>query len=533
MGMRRAPIAVLYLAAVAGGTYGAFRPTFASGFALVQTDPGDTVLNHYVLEHTWQAVSNPGYRGTVWSPPFFYPTPLVLAYSENLLGAAPVYWLLRLGLPDVLAFQVWMIVLNALNFVAFAAVARWLGCGHGPAVFGGFLWAFALVHVEQIRHQQLIPRFWMPVAVYHAWRLAAGPNLRSLNRLAGCVVLQTVTGIYAGWFLAFGLVAFLPLAAAARPGGVRDLLRFARERGWAALGVGGLWAAALLAFLTPYFLAHGTAGWDYEKECAMRLPLPAGWLAGPPGSRWYDTIRPHRAGIRFEGLLFCGFGLYALAAAAAAHAWATRRDPGRSRELAFAGAALAAAAVLVVVTLNLSDGTSGWSVARFIPGGKAIRCVARVYLAVYLLADLAVVLWLKVLLDRVRNRWVRAAVFAALAGPVVFEQTGFEPEAFPAAAVYPAADALAEAFRGADAGYLVPRSGPDRVYDEVIAMWAGLRANVPVVNGYSSRYPPGYPIDIHDDIDESLRGWLRGRFRGRVAVVDPAHPGRVRYVVVE
>lgn len=531
--MRRIGIALLYLAALAGGTYGAFRPTFDSGFALVQSDPGDSVFNHYVLEHTWQVVANPDYRGTLLSPPFFYPTPLVLAYSESLLGAAPAYWLLRLGLSDVHAFQWWMILMNALNFVAFAAVARWLGCGHGTAVFGGFLWAFALVHVEQIRHQQLIPRFWMPVAAYHAWHLAAGPNLRSLNRLAGCIVLQTVTCIYTGWFLVFGLAAFVPFAAmASRPGGLRDLYRFLRERRWPAARIVGLWGFALFVYLIPYFVANWGLTRTYG-DCVTLLPTLSGWFAGPQGSRWYHTIRPHRGGIAQEGLLFCGFALYGLFVAAAVCAWRRRRDPDRPWELRFVAAALGAAWLLTLVTLNLYEGASGWYVLRFIPGGQAIRCVARVYLPIYLFANLAVVLWLKVVLDRVGNRWARAAVFVLLTGPVVFEQTGAVPDAFPAADVYGEADRYVENLRGADAGYLIPRSEPYRLYDDLIGMWAGLRANVPMVNGYSGRYPDDYPENEPDRADEDVRAFLRGRFRGRVAVVDPDHPGLVRYVMIE
>jgi hypothetical protein len=64
-------------------------------------------------------------------------------------------------------------------------------------------------------------------------------------------------------------------------------------------------------------------------------------------------------------------------------------------------------------------------------------------------------------------------------------------------------------------------------------MWAGLRANVPVVNGYSGRTPPGYPFPDREDIDPALRDWLTGRFRGRVAVLDPRDPERVRYLQIE
>src|SRR6266481_7682856 len=128
--MSRAGIVFLYVVALAGGTYLAFRPTFDSDFARTQADPGDGMLNHYLLEHSWRVVSDPHYCGTLLSPPFFFPERTVLVYSENFLGVAPLYWALRLVLPYDLAFQWWMILCSALNFVAFAAVARWLGCRH-------------------------------------------------------------------------------------------------------------------------------------------------------------------------------------------------------------------------------------------------------------------------------------------------------------------------------------------------------------------------------------------------------------------
>src|SRR5438270_783392 len=87
--MRRFGIVVLYLAALCGGTYSTFRPTFDSGFARVQADAGDGMLNHYLLEHSWRVVSDTGYCGTLWSPPFFYPERLTLAYSESFLGVVP------------------------------------------------------------------------------------------------------------------------------------------------------------------------------------------------------------------------------------------------------------------------------------------------------------------------------------------------------------------------------------------------------------------------------------------------------------
>ena len=94
--MRTTALLLAYLAALALGLYQSFGPGLKSGFARVQTERGDSMLNHYILEHTWRAISDADYCGFLFSPARFYPEPHTLWYSEHVLGVAPVYWGLRL-----------------------------------------------------------------------------------------------------------------------------------------------------------------------------------------------------------------------------------------------------------------------------------------------------------------------------------------------------------------------------------------------------------------------------------------------------
>jgi hypothetical protein len=59
---------------------------------------------------------------------------------------------------------------------------------------------------------------------------------------------------------------------------------------------------------------------------------------------------------------------------------------------------------------------------------------------------------------------------------------------------------------------------PGRPYYEsqLAAMWAGLEANVPVVNGYSGRYPPGYPDWSRSMTDDELKDWMHGTAVARI-----------------
>ena len=104
-----------------------FHPTLFSGFARMQPDPGDMVLNHYFLEHTYRWEFDSTYPYSFWSPGFYYPVPNTFTYSETLIGVAPLYWLFRTVFAEELSSQLWMLTLCLLNYAAMAIVLRRFG----------------------------------------------------------------------------------------------------------------------------------------------------------------------------------------------------------------------------------------------------------------------------------------------------------------------------------------------------------------------------------------------------------------------
>jgi len=542
--MRTAAVLLAYLLALAFGLYLTFEPTIDSRFARVQTERGDGMLNHFILEHSWQSLSNPSYRGSLFSPPCFFPEPSTLWYSEHMLGVAPLYWGLRLVGSHVLAYQLWQIILAGLNFVAFAYVARRLGCPHILALLGAYLWAFGLVHLEQVKHQQMIPRFWMPLAAYYAWSFAISPAVRSLNRMLACAFLQSISCMYTGWFLVVGLGVFLPLAVVLRPGGWAQTVRFVKEnRRGVAIVVGG-WIAIHLAAFLPYIIVNADMSRSYVESYKL-VPTPAAWLTGPPGTPWDNVLGPRAAdpaqpapGLRpwvsDECWLFCGFGIYALVLAATLDLL-VRRPPG----FAPVAAGLLTAFIWVLLTLTLEqEGRSLWELVRFVPGATAIRCVSRVYVIVYLFGTLAALVWLTRVTEALAAP-MRCVILGLIAAALIAEQLGYQPPSFERVDFYDLVDRVAERGRGADALYVQPAFTDTKgvtstwVYGEVFAMWVGLRANAPVVNGYSGRGPPGeYPWQSSVS-DPALVKWLSGRFHGTLTILDPDHPSSRRVLVVE
>ncbi len=537
--MRTTAILLAYAIALAFGTYNTFRPTFDSGFVRVQTERGDGMLNHLILENSWLALTDSDYCGTLATPPFFYPEPYTLLYSENLFGSAPIYWAMRVVTDHEYAYIWWQIVCSALNFVAFAVVGRWLRMPHALALAGAFLWAFAAVHADQIKHSQMIPRFYMPFAAYYAIQLVLEPSAKSLNRLFGSVFLQCLACVYSGWFLVVGLAVFLPALLALRPGSARELRRYAVENKRRVGGVCLLWGFAMLALFGPYIVVNLGVSRTYE-DCHGLFPTPAAWFTAPTGSRWYDTLGLVREPAPFECLLFSGFAVYGLMLAASIHLPFLKRV-SRPTMWPVAVAGLITAVVWVVLTLATSQtGESFWRVVRLIPGGGAIRVVSRVYVTVYLFGTIGALLWLTMVLERVPGLAGRAVILVPLLTLLVWEQTGFEQHSFERRDFYPYVEQNADTLRGAEVGYVVPRfvDSKEKVsvgaYGEVFAMWVGMRANVPVLNGYSGRWPHEFPSPPTGSLsDKDMQEWLKGKFRGTVRYVDSESPGRFRLIVID
>jgi hypothetical protein len=287
----------------------------------------------------------------------------------------------------------------------------------------------------------------------------------------------------------------------------------------------------LAAFFAPYVLVnrgHSRGYWD-----AMYLiPTPAGWLTPPPGVAWSEAARSVLPAVQYECWLFPGVGVAGWVLATAGWAWAARKAPDRPAAWPLVAACLVSAAAWSVLCLRLYQ-ASPWAVIQAVPGAGAIRCVSRVVLLVDLFALLAAAVWLTHALGRVPNPRVRATVFAALAAVVAAEQVGHEPKQLRRTDYYAEVDQFAARLRGAEVGYVLPRPGVDLEFEEVFAMWAGLRANVPVVNGYSGRIPDGYPLVEPADPDAAVRAWLAGRFHGRVTVVDRADPASRREIRID
>jgi len=247
-----------------GGMLMAFHPTLLSGFQMAQTDPGDTLFNNYLLEHSWLWLTSTAGTVRFWDPAIGYPTPNVLAYSDLMVSFGPLYWIWRAaGFTPLHSFQLWMLAACALNYwVWYLFLRRAIAWGHLAGAVGAFLFAFGASRLNQLGHQQLLPQFfiigvlWALLVMFRRRGMEPGDR-RTRHRaiLAGgiCLVGQFYGGFYLGYFtlLILGVAAGVALLMTPHRDWLRGFLRENRQ----CLVVTGLLAALALAPAVRHWLA--------------------------------------------------------------------------------------------------------------------------------------------------------------------------------------------------------------------------------------------------------------------------------------
>jgi hypothetical protein len=151
--------AVLY----AGLTTALTWPLVRSPARSVPNDLGDPLLNTFLL--AWNARTLP-LTERWWSVPQFYPQRGVTAYSEHLLGLAPIstpiIWLTGNPLLGYNAAFFLSFILCALSahLLAYVLTRR-----HDVGVLAGLAFAFAPYRMSQLAHVQVLSSYWMPLAL--------------------------------------------------------------------------------------------------------------------------------------------------------------------------------------------------------------------------------------------------------------------------------------------------------------------------------------------------------------------------------
>lgn len=245
-------------------------------------DLGDSRFNLYILEHGYKFLT--GQISEYWNAPFMVPDPDVISYSDNLLATVPLYGFFRLlGFEIFTAFQLWFVSLFVLNYTCFYFFAKWLFKNRYAAIIGAFVFAFALSNQVSMTHVQVMPRFFIPLAVWMILRFSEEfePKYFFLSLLF--MTAQLYASVYLGLltFLTGGILMLIS-AVASR---AKLIPRIRNRRWWIFIISSALINLAFVLFLMlPYISRSDTVTKTPYIEILKSIPVPISYLYSKGGS---------------------------------------------------------------------------------------------------------------------------------------------------------------------------------------------------------------------------------------------------------
>jgi hypothetical protein len=180
----------------------------------VAHDPGDPILNAWILWWTTQAVP---LTDAWWNAPMFYPAPGTFAFSEHLLGLAPISApLIAITGSPLFGYNVALLATYVLSGLGGYFLAYTLTKRHDASFVAGLAFAFAPYRVAQLPHIQVLTSFWTPVCLAALHRYDREPSSRWAALAAGAWLMQSLSNGYYMFFLTVLLALWFAWFALAR-----------------------------------------------------------------------------------------------------------------------------------------------------------------------------------------------------------------------------------------------------------------------------------------------------------------------------
>jgi hypothetical protein len=441
-------------------------PLVAQAGSSVPHDRGDPLLVTWIL---WWSTHTTPLTAAWWNAPAFYPSPGVFAFSENLLGlapiAAPVIAITHSPLAGYNAAFLLSYLLSGMGayMLAFVLTRR-----HDASFVSAVAFAFAPYRLSHTQHLQLLSSYWMPVAIAALHQYVAAPRWRWAALFAVSWLLQALACGYYLFFLTIFVVLWLAWF------GSGHLSR----REWTRLIATWFAAGCLIApVLLGYRSIHARYGFKRSPVEVVNYSADVAglWSASPDSLLWGRLLR---TGVGDESEIFPGLTLVLLLMAGLA----LRRIHVAQRLRAPGSFYFVAALLMWVLALGPRPALLGtplglagpYTLLMGLPGFNGMRVPARLWmLSVLCLAVLA-----GFVIARIESRRTRRLVAAAATVGLLLD--GW-PRAFPMVA--------APAMRITTTAAQVRLGVPLRE-NETETMYGAIAQARPVFNGYSGYYAP-------------------------------------------
>ncbi len=415
----------------------------------------------------------------------FWPERDTLAYSDAMLFegalAAPMIWA---GVTAPIVQSVLILASFVASGCAAFLLARHLTGRFGAGIVAGLIFAFAPFRFDHYMHLELLWSFWMPLAVLALIRTFEEGSTRWGVTTALLCLMQTLSSIYYGVFLAMVLGVMTVVLWIGRTSETR-------RRAVVGLASGAVLAAVLLyPYLQPYQRAKHTVGEREEGVVWLHSAGPKHYLAATPGNWLYGSYADRIS--RHEKRLFAGVVGLTLVVVGL---W----PPVDPRRLAM----LAGLGMAVYLSIGMNAPGFAW-VREHVEIFRGLRAPARAaQLSLLMLAVLAAYGMAR-LQSWLQGRRLSFATYApmACASVLVLEYASMPIDLRPAPMKSASSAWLAEQPRGVVAELPMP-IGIDRSHEVEISYQSTFHWQ-PLVNGHSGNFPLSHYL-LHKQV-ETLPG---------------------------
>lgn len=426
----------------------------------VPHDSGDPLLVTWIL---WWSTHVVPLTERWWDAPAFFPSTGVFAFSETLLGLAPITApLLWLGAPPLFAYNIAFVTSFFLSAIAAYLLGLVLTGRHEAALVSGTAFAFSPYRLAHLNHLQLLAAFWMPLGIAALHLYARDPRRRWAVVFAGAWLLQALTSGY--YFFLFSLLVAAWLLWFAPRWPLKQL---------AMIGICWFVAALLIVPLLAGYkrIQDGYGFHRVPSEIAYYSGDVAGLASAAPDSRFWRGVH---AVEQPESQLFPGVTILLLLATGIA-----LTDRLSNRIFAFY---LLAAAAVWMLALGPRPAFEGrpigvpgpYRMLMLLPGFNGIRVPARLWMVAVLALSAAAA----VAIARIRSSRVRVAVaLVSVAGLLV--------DGWPLPIALAADPGMPVTHSAAVARLGLPLAG-----NETETMYGAIAEHRPVFNGYSGYTAP-------------------------------------------
>lgn len=480
-------------------------------------DAGDGRFCTIVVEHWYQVLCG---KHSMSDLGIFYPVQGTIAYSDMLLGYAPIYCLLRMFHLNMFVAYKWTLILIHMigTCSMYGLLHRGLLVKRGWALIGTTAFSHAGSYGFIMLHTQLVIVSLVPLLLWFVVLFVKAMyrgNRSKKNLFAFFSITFFAALMYTGWYIAFFtilfamffIVMYLLVALATYKKDVCVMIStFFKKLGMDIVLYIVYGVAILLPFFSlylPLLSSNGRSYWDTISYIPQPIDLfnmtssnlCMGWM--------FDALRLGERSL--TGEVWVGLSIVTWILLLGSAFWGIKKLPQKSAKKTILVATLLAVFLSFFVSMQIGEkGISLWRIIfKFVPGARSVRAIGRYWM--FLLLPVSILI--AVFGDTCSKNWSdRKRCLLLGVFFVLLYLSNIRTDA--AVAVWHEEEQLnflcevPNPPEDCKAFFVINSAEADRewLYDHLDAMEIAAYYSLPTLNGYSGVFPEGYAMfDLGDE----------------------------------